>query len=262
MSYRSLLFVLVLMFPPLAALADNHAEEMPAPLYARLFTAELQPNSQRAYEEALKKFAAAHKQLDTKRYYGVSTQVVGSPTTYTFVSIFNSFGEMDQAPRNVMLEAYGEEAGAIFAAIDGRVLSQETGIWMRRLDLSPTQPENAEQPAMVNWLLVTVKPYGNGAYEAYLKKVSEAWDQTDAGAPFVVWAPGPGGDNVYAFANPVASWASMDEGQFVPVPVRLEQAFGKREADRLLKQRTEVVDSQTTYLSTSRPELSYLPEAE
>jgi len=256
MKYRSILLFAVLLFPPLSAFADNHG-----PMYARLFTAEVEPNSQRAYEEVLKKFAAAHKQLDTERYYGVSTQVVGSPTTYTFVSIFRSFADMDLAPMNVMVDAYGaEEAGGMGASIEGKVLSQETGIWTRRLDLSPTQPDDAETPAMTNWLLVTVKPYGNGDYEAYLKKVSEAWDQTDAGAPFVVWAPGPGGNNTYAFANPIASWASMDEGTFVSVPQRLQQAFGADEAQRLLKQRAAVVESQTIYLSRSRPELSYLPE--
>jgi len=259
MSYRLLLFVAALIAPSLPVLA----EDAPAPMYARVFTAELQPNSQRAYEEVLKKFAAAHEKLDTKQYFGVSTQVVGSPTTYTFVSIFRSFADMDQAPTNVMVDAYGaEQAAAMVAPLDGKVWSQETGIWMRRLDLSPAQPENPEPPAMTNWLLVTIKPYGNAAYEAYLKKVAEATNTTNPDASFVVWAPGPGGDNTYAFANPVASWAAMDEGGFLSVPQRLEQAFGKREADRLLSARAALVESQATYLSRSRPELSYLPEGE
>ena len=257
MRYRSLVFVVVLMFPSYAVLADDHD----APMYVRLFTAELQPNTQRQYEAVLKKFVAAHKQLDTKRHYFVSTQVIGSPTTYTFASFFRSFAAMDRPPRDVMVEAYSEEEVAeMRASMEGKVLSQATGMWTRRLDLSPTQPENAQPPGMINWLTVTIKPYGNGPYEEYLKKVAEATNQITPDAPFVVWSPGPGANNTYGFANPIASWAAMDETTVVPVPVRLERAFGKREADRLLKQRAEVVESQNMYMSRGRPDLSYIPE--
>lgn len=257
MSYRSLVFVVVLMFPSVAVIA----EEADAPMYVRLFTAELQPNAQNQYEALLKKFTAAHKQLDTKRHYFVSTQVIGSPTTYTFASFFRSFADMDMPPRNVMVEAYGaEEAAEMLAPIEGKVWSQATGMWTRRLDLSPNQPESAAPPAMINWLTVTIKPYGNGPYEEYLQKVAEATNQITPDAPYVVWAPGPGANNTYGFANPVASWAAMDESAVVPVPVRLERAFGKREAERLLKQRTEVVESQSIYMSRGRPDLSYTPE--
>ena len=244
-----------------ASLLAAAAVAQESPQLIRVFEAQVQPNSQRAYEALLAKFAAAHRQLDTQRYYFVSSHEVGSPTTYAFAAVFDTWAAMDREPSNVMFEAYGEEeAMEMLATIDGRVTSQRSMVLLRRLDLSPAGAGEQSNPALVNWLTVKIKPYGNATYEAYLRKVAEATEKVASQFPFITYAPGPGADNTYGFANPIASWAAMDEGPGMTVPERLEAAFGAREAQRLLEQRASVVDSQMSVLVRPRPDLSYQPE--
>ena len=232
-----------------------------APQYVRVFEADVQPNSQQAYEAALVRFAEAHRKLDTKRYYFVSTQEIGSPTTYTFGRVYQNLSEMNEPSLNVMVEAFGEEEAAkIVAPLDGRVVSQRSMMYVFRPDLSPDPGDDAAQPVLINWLTVKIKPYGNAVYEAYLAKVAEATEKVAPEFPFATYSPAAGADNTYGFANPILSWEALDEGPGMPVPQRLVEAFGAREAQRLLEERATVVESQSTVWVKPRPDLSYTAE--
>lgn len=245
-----------------AALFALSAAAQDAPQFLRVFQADIEPNTQQAYEAVLKRFAEASKTLDTKRFYFVATEEIGNPTRYTFARTFGSFAAMDEAPRNPLVEALGaEEAAKVTAPVAGKVLAQRTLMYAVRMDLSPkgAGPTPDNPPALINWLQVKIKPYGNAAYEEYLKKVAEATEKTTPQFPYTVYAPGPGADNTYGFANPIATWASMDEGGDMSVPERLAAAFGDRQARQLLEQRSAVVDSQSTIMVRPRPDLSYQP---
>ena len=235
------------------------------PQYVRVFQAYVEPNSQQAYEAVVKKFMDAHKALDTKRYLFVTTEEMGNPTLYTFARVFPSFAAMNEEPLDALVQHLGQEAAdEAFASIAGKVRKQRTMMYVQRPDLSPAGagPTPGNPPALVNWLQVKIKPYGNAAYEAYLLKVKEATEKVTPEFPFSVFAPGPGADNTYGFANPIASWESMDEGGGASVPERLVQAFGQEEAAKLLTQRALVVESQSTSMVRPRPDLSYQAPAQ
>lgn len=244
-----------------AMLVALSASAQDAPQFVRVFEAQLQPNTQQTYEAVLRRFAEAHKKLDTKRYYFVSTNEIGSPTTYTFGRVFSSMSAMNEPPRNVIVEAFGEEEAAqIVASLDGRVISQRSMLYTIRPDLSPAPPDDPTPPALINWLQVKIKPYGNAAYEAYLAKVAEATEKVAPQFPYTVFAPGAGADNTYGFANPIATWEALDEGAGPTVPQRLVEAFGERQAQALLEGRAAVVESQSVVWVRPRPDLSYQPD--
>ncbi len=236
------------------------AEDAPANRIVRVFQADVEPNSQAAYEAVIKRFAAAHKQLGTKFYFQASTEEFGSPTTYTFARFFPNFAAMDEPPRNVLVEAFGQaEADKILATIAGKVRSQSNAFWVERLDLSTASPDpSSAPPLLVNWLFVTVKPYKNADYEQYLMKVKEATQKVAPTAGYTAYSPGANAGNVYAFAVPAASWAALDAQQ-PSVPERLTQAFGAAEAKRLLDMRATLVAAQSDVTARPRPDLSNMP---
>lgn len=236
------------------------AEDAQPPMrVVRVFQADVEPNTQAAYEAVVKRFVAAHKQLDTKFHFTVSTEEFGSPTTYTFARFFPSFAAMDEPQRNVLVEAFGQqEADKILAPIAGKVRSQSSAFWVERLDLSPASSSEATPPQFIGWLAVTVKPYKNAEYEQYLMKVKEATEKVAPNAAYTVYSPGSNAGNVYGFANPLANWAAMDT-QNPTVPERLTQAFGAAEAKRILDARAGLIESQRNWTSRSRPDLSNMP---
>jgi len=236
------------------------AEEAPAIQLVSAFNIVVKPVARPAFEKLLARSAEANKQLNTQRYYTTWSHQYGTPNQITIVRNFDSWKAMDEPPMDILTKALGEEEATALRAVFDHVQTVQSGVWIHRPDLSSgVDPEGP--PGRNMWLQVNVVPGMNARAEAYIAKVAEATRQVAPEITYQAYAPLVGEPNFYVFTVP-SSYERLDQGPVMPIPARLEKAFGKREADRLEAERAAVVADQSTVLVNARSDLSYWPEAE
>lgn len=251
-----LLFIMLAVLCAIGARAED-SERM----IVRAVVHEIQPGAQQAYEAVVKKYVSASNKLDTKNYFYATTQDLGNPNVYVYTALFPSFAAMELDPVDPIAKAYGTtEAARISKGIEGKMTSESVGTWVRRLDLSPKQPDNQPAASFIFTLSVGIRPDGIAQYEEALKKVAEATNAVAPELSYSAWSPAIGSTNAYVFRRTLQSYADLDNANS-PVPVRLEKHFGKREAEKIMKTLNSVVVSVSSTLSRPRPELSYLPNS-
>jgi hypothetical protein len=155
----------------------------------------------------------------------------------------------------VLVEAFGSaEAERLSASLVGVVAGVSRGAWLERLDLSHAPGKDAPTPGLIGLMRASVKPYGNGPYEQYLRMVLQATREAAPEATFTAYSPSFGAENTYLFVTGFGKYGDLV--QTLPVPERLIQAFGQNRADRLLAQRDGLVVRQSVVMMRVREDLS------
>ena len=238
-------------------LSANAAED--GPTYLTVLQVRVNPGMQPQYEQAVHRFKEANDKLKTDFYWSSSTGQFGPAGLYTFARFHTSLATVQANPRNIIAEAFGDEAAREqIATIAATTAESRNGLWLQRPDLSVMPPQDMNA-VNLSFLQVTIKPFGNAAYEEYLAKVVEANRATYPEGYYITFAPGWGAENVYAFVSPLPNLGELGPPP-VSIPERLVKHFGKREANRLLEVRDSLVVAQQTGLSNTRSDLSRMPQ--
>ena len=226
-----------------------------SPRVVSALSVDVRPGTVGLYEGFVKRLIDAHGKVGSEDRWTAYSMEFGPANRYLFVSTQPDWSGFDTEPANVLVEAYGAAEAERLAATLFEVVSRVSrGAWLERLDLSLVPAEDGPAPGLIGLVRASVKPYGNGPYEQYLRMVLQATREAAPAATFTVYSPSFGAQNTYLFVSELARYADLV--QTLPVPERLIKAFGQNRADRLLAQRDELVSEQEVVMMRVRKELS------
>ncbi len=240
-----------ILFFPIAMAAEG-------PTWVTALQVRVHPGMGPQYEQLVRRFIEANDKLETDFYWSASSIQYGPAGSYTFARWHDSTATLQANPRNVIAEAFGEEAAREWAAGIAETLAEsQTGVWMERPDLSLMPPEDMVAVNLL-FLQVVIEPFGNEAYEEYLQKSAEASRAIEPTGYYTAHAPVWGAENTYAFVTPLPNLGELGPPPS-SVPERIIEHFGEREGKRLLDARLDLVVTQQSVLSNLRPDLSRPP---
>lgn len=219
------------------------------------------PGGQAAFEAYLRKAIEANDQVGSNFYWTATQTAIGDTTAYSIIRQVNSFAELAPPAQNALIEALGqEEAAKLLEAVAPSVATVNTGVWAHRPDLSRSPAARDTPATLLQTIILTTKPGTTREFEEYIAKVGEASRQLDSPLYWDFYAPAIGAGTDYGVAIPRWSYAELDTPP-TPIPDLLEEAFGRREATRLLEIGSETILQIETSLSAIRPDLSRQPAA-
>ncbi len=246
------------LFLPLAALALLALPSLPQEKtvnVGRVVANVPKPGMAKQYEEGRKRHMDWHRkqndpwtwevwQVQTGEATGAYLSITFNHTWKDFDTWEEKFGKGDTADAATNLEPY---------------LTMETdSVWIRMTDVS-RPPESKEPPKMAAVIHFMVK-HGEGADFGYaIRKTHEAIGKTNWPAHYEWYALANGGEGPhYVLVLPKKSWADMAEIE-PSFPAMLEKAFGRHEAESLLRTFGKSVSREWTEMIVYRPDLSYVP---
>lgn len=213
------------------------------------------PGKAAQFEAVLAKFGEAVRKVQPERGFGVRVPAVGGPGSgYYIYQFLDKASDLQQ--RAVLVEAFGqEEAAEIGAMLDEAVENTRVETFIPREDLSRrTELGDFE---VVHVIRVDVAIGGAPAFEDYMHKLVEATDKVAQDTNWFGYSPGIGAGTTYRFAIPM-NWADLDDPGMT-IAQRLQEAFGDKEAAKILASRDAVVTQVQTALTVARPDLSVQP---
>jgi hypothetical protein len=257
---RSSLLVLALTIATAFAGALQAAEAQPT------FVSALQINVAFGRQAALEAYALkaieANDQVGSDFYWTTTQTVIGDTTTYSFIRQVNSFAELEPPAQNAVVQAFGPaDAAKLMDDLAPAVTAVRSGVWAHRPDLSRPPAERDTPATLLQTIILTTKPGTQREFEEYVGKIGEASRQLDSPLYWQLYSPVVGAGTDYGVVIPRWGYAELDTPP-PQLPDLLEEAFGRREATRLLKIASETILEIDTSLSTIRLDLSRQPAAD
>ena len=188
--------------------------------------------------------------------------IMGAGNRIVIASGFTSFAELAPQQVNLMVQAFGEEEAARLAGLAQESMAGSVrSTIVFRPDLSRPAPPRDTPSQLVYRVRVTIKPGTAAQYEEFVLKIVEAAEKNGDPGYWSAYSGSIAADNTYLVRVPFWSWEELDTAA-TPIPAMLEKAFGKREANRLLKLANDATVHSESSLYSARPDLSYTPAAD
>lgn len=243
-------------------LCGTVAAEQEQPALVSATQINVHPGRQAALEAYLLKAIEANDQVGSDFYWTTTQTVIGDTTTYSLIRQVSSFAELEPPAQNAVVQAFGPaDAAKLLEDLAPAVTAVRSGVWAHRPDLS-RPPADRDAPAtLLQTIILTTKPGTQRDFEEYIAKIGEASREVDSPLYWQFYAPVIGAGTDYGVVIPRWSYAEFDT-PFPQIPDLLEEAFGRREASRLLEIASETILEIDSSLSTIRLDLSRQPAAD
>ncbi len=229
------------------------AQEQPGPV-ARLFFVKPKAGMRAQFEQAAKRHMEWHRQQkDTWTYYGWESVTGEQIGTYGFGTFGHhwkdfdaraKFDEADSADYYANVAQYVESRSSVFDIYHPEI----------------SRPLEGESP-LVQVIVFQVKVGEQEEFLQGIRKAHEAIKKTDWPVHYDWYELANGGEGpAYVLVLPHKNWADFEPPE-LSFPAMLEKAFGRQEAESVLKMFNYNTRKQTSEISKSRPDLSYIPAA-
>jgi hypothetical protein len=212
------------------------------------------PGMQQQFEQALKRHMEWHKQQKDTWAINVAAAVVGDcPGLYEIAVGGHHWKDFDGRAK------FDEADNADFYANVAQYVDLVgSSIWVHHPELS--RPMAGEAP-FVEYVEEHLNLGGESDYLLVLRKVREAIQKADWPVYYNVYELFDGGEHpTYGLVFPHKNWADFEPPEQTLRDV-LEKAYGREEADALLKSFFKAVHRVKSEVWVSRPDLSYVPVA-
>ena len=214
------------------------------------------PGMEAQFEEGTKKHMEWHRQQNDTWTWGAWVTMTGENTgRYAFGSFghhwadFDNPGvseEEDEANLQATMAPYAESAVARYYAYLPQV--------------SHPAPEGESFPLSVV-LVFELRVGTEGKFINNITKVHKAIEKTNWPGYHEWYVLVNGGRQpMFVLVLPQESWADMAP-QETSFEAMLEEAFGRQEAESILRAFNHIIKSETSSIVRDRPDLSYIPEA-
>lgn len=206
-------------------------------------------------EEGRKKHADWHRRQNDTWAWEV-WQVLTGPDSGNYVA--GTFGHHWKD-----FDAWQEKLGKADAAdfdlnVAPFVASTTTSYWNNLPEVS-RPPEAGTPVPMIQITVWQVKPGSEGAFMGAIKKIHEAIVKTNWPAHYYIQELVDGGEQpTYVLVTPMKGLADLEPLE-PPFPAMLEKAYGRSDADAVMKAFNDSIVSQRSHIEQHRPDLSYRP---
>jgi hypothetical protein len=209
------------------------------------------------FEEGRKQHAEWHRQQNDSTAWRVWEVISGKGTGVYGIGTFGHKWEDFDTPT---VDEAADEANRQQTTVP-YVESAHVQYWTALPKVS--QPPPGEGPPAMSAVLFFHVHYGKAEDFNYLVgKFHKAIEKTNWPVHYEWYALVNGGEQpTYALVLPRENWAAFKPLE-KPFAAMLEEAYGRQEAQGLLKRFGKVVRKQTSHISKNRPDLSYIPSGQ
>jgi len=254
----------VIGFVLLAALAVGQAQQTQES-YLDVSTVQVKPDKRADFDAIAKKIAAANRQNKGDTWIATET-VYGPGDRVTFISMRNSYGEVESAMGTFMgalQKTYGKAAtDKMFQDLSQCTMSSRSEIRRRRWDLSSNASSDPSAFAHLlgesRWLRTTVvhvRPGEIATFEALLKDLKAAREKASPPLTVLVSQAVAGQEGTVFYVTTLQS--SLAGFDAIPP---IQQTLGDEGYAKFLKANAEAVSGTETVINRFLPELSNAPE--
>ena len=208
------------------------------------------------YEDGRKQKAAWHKQQSDKTPLYVWEIRSGDNTgTYVVGQLGRHWSDFDKpsVPEAADLEEYNKVIGAYVQSLVARYYEFLPKI---------SNPGNANGPSKFAEIITFEVRSGHGdEFRSAIDRVSDAAQKTKWSVNYEWYVLANGGRNgTYVLVLPRASWSDFEEKPDTkPFEEMLKDAFGRAEADSILKRLDSSIETERSEIIEFRSDLSYIP---
>lgn len=253
-----LVFSVVLVALCLVVAAQPAAAQRGESNVLRVYYSEAKDGNAAAFEQGRIRHMEIHKKLgDQWSWYTWQVETgedTGAYYTVTFGHKWadfdmwqSKFAEADGADADKNITPYTSESSNWFAVSLNNVSAPAA------MPMEPTP--------MTELIHFTVRMGMNQEFMNAIRKIHEAIQKTKWVDNYTWYAHTNGRNaNEYVLALGLKSWADMEEPE-TPFPAMLEKAFGRTEADAIMKSLDSCILRQRSEMLRYRKDLSYLPAA-
>lgn len=246
-----LLAIASLLLLPLAVAAQDGGN------IARAIYFRAKPGMEKQLEEGAKKHMQWHRQQGDPWEWHVFQAVSGDETgMYIAVTFGHNWADFDTSP--VPSEADEADAEVNIVPYVGRSVVRHYAFLA---DVSKPLEGGGFTP-LTQVISFHVRPGKQADFNYLVGKFHEAIGKTDWPVNYAWYAlvdGGPGG--TYLLALPRENWAAFAQPE-KPFPAMLEEAYGRQEAQSLLKKWGKILKGTESRTSRHRDDLSYIPSSE
>lgn len=224
------------------------------PNVGHIFVTQPKAGMQQQYEAGRKKHMDWHKrQNDTWEW--VTWEVLTGDRTGLYITgsfahrwkDFDDYGKMEAADT--------ADAAANLGPYSASTMSFFVGFMA---DAS-RPPEGRGFSPMAEHIHFQLKQGADSQFRHAIKKIHEAIGKTSWPTNYLWYELLDGGEHpAYALILPMKNWADMAPPE-VAFPAMLEKAFGREEADAIMKEIDRSIHTQRSEILRYRPDLSYTP---
>ncbi len=231
------------------------AQEQPAINVGRVQVFVPKPGMTKQFEEGRKRHSEWHRKQNDQWTWEVWQVTAGDATgAYLSLSFGHTWKDFDS------WGAKFEQADLADSAtnMDPYVAGGPSSVWRFMTNLS-RPPESKEPPKMAEVIHFIIKPGGASDFMYAIRKIHEAIGKTNWPPRYEWFALVSGGEAPhFVLVLPKNSWAEMAEPE-VSFDAMLEKAFGRQEAESLVRTLDKTIQREWSEMLTYRPDLSYRP---
>lgn len=219
----------------------------------------VKPGQEIAFENYVKKVKEGADKIGSPLSWSTFSVAVGREvSTYRIALGFQKWSERDrwQAPRNILVQAFGEQEGAkLFSSGQSTIESSTSRIW-ERIDDGTANPQQAGTgtSAFYEVTIRHVKPEMLDEYRGLLRRFKEAYEASDKKPSVTRWILryGTGQNTTFRRTQPFSSWGELDTWS---APEVITKHFGA-DAPLIFQRLNDAVRETEHFVSAFRPDLS------
>ncbi len=219
----------------------------------------IQPGQEALHARLEADYAVAMNAAQAKQYYLGMDEISGSAQSM-FLSGYSSLQEMADVHDNDAT-VIGDKLDHLETEHNATLLGTDTSIWRLRPDLSNPSPESLGSMRFMELIHIHAKLGHDAEVSSVLRKVGDAWVQTDPNFHYSVYQQifGNAKDNSILIIIPVKSLDAIDKHQSL-VPQYLKN-MGEELHKHMLEVRSTDYNSVESNLYVFAPSMSRLPES-
>ena len=210
------------------------------------------------YEDGRKQKAEWHKQQKDSLPLYVWETLSGDHTgTYVVGRLGQHWADFDKPsiPEKADLEEFDKVVGPYVQSVVGRYYEYLPKV---------SNPIGSNLPPKFSEIVTFHVRFGKADdFRSAVDRITEAIQKTKWPVNYEWYVLASGGTaGTYVLVFPHANWADFeDKPGMKPFPEMLKEAFGRSEAESIIKRLDSSVEKETTEIVQFRPDLSYLPPA-
>ena len=244
----------------LLAVANIHAAEAEKVNVSRVYTDNVAPADQQAYEAGIKNYNKCLSQHGFKFAWIAYGHETGNTYAYSYVSAPGAWADFDT------MHTTGKVCDDTFRTEGNPHLKSETSAFLvEQADLSRMPKDKDAKPELINVTLFTLKSSreADEAFNDGLKKIKAAGEKSNWSGHYTVYKVRAGDKDSpdYILVSPYKNWADYGVGFNPPVWKMVEGVSGKADTDALRKALNDAIQDVSSHVDSYSAELTYIPSA-
>jgi hypothetical protein len=242
----------------LMGIGSVHAADADHALVSRVYTDEVAPSEQVAYEAGVKAFNKCLADHGMKYRWTAWVHETGDTYKYSFVGGPATWADFDK------MADVGKACDPVWRKEANAHLKSETSSFVEAVpELSRMPDDKNGPPAFLSVSYFHVKP-GREADEAFtdvVKKITAAAEKAKWSSPYITYKVrgGDKGAPDYILVRPYKSWAEYGAGPDPSTWKMVEGVYGKQETDALRKTIGDALQDGSSHVNRYNAELSFIP---